>query len=165
MVVKTFSPQVFVRIVWGTLTDLPTLTLLLRENWRVRITINGDAEDMPEFIDICKVSDIPVGEARMILVNEVAFGVFNVSGVFYAIDDACSHAGASLSRGILEGDVVRCRIHHWRFCVRSGTYLDETKPSCNVRNYPIRVVGDQVQIELDNRSLPNCNPKQDLKPT
>ncbi|MEI7462041.1 MAG: Rieske 2Fe-2S domain-containing protein [Pirellula sp.] len=129
------------------------------------IAINGDAENMPELIDICKVSDIPIGEARMILVNEVAIGVFNVSGEFFAIDDACPHTGASLSHGIVEGDVVRCRIHHWRFCVRSGTYLDERKPSCNVRSYPIRVVGEQVQIELDDKSMLNCNPKQDLKPT
>ena len=35
---------------------------------------------MSEFVDICKVSDIPIGEARMILVNDVAFGIFNVSG-------------------------------------------------------------------------------------
>lgn len=101
----------------------------------------------------------------MILVNEFAFGIFNVSGAFYAIDDACPHAGASLSLGILEGNVVRCRIHHWRFCVRNGTYLDEMKPRCNVRNYPIRVVGDQVQIELDNASWPNGNPQKDPKPT
>jgi nitrite reductase (NADH) small subunit/3-phenylpropionate/trans-cinnamate dioxygenase ferredoxin subunit len=115
---------------------------------------------MSEFFDICKVRDIPIGEARMILVNEVAVGVFNVSGAFFAIDDACPHAGASLSHGIVDGDVVRCRIHHWRFCIRDGIYLDEMKPSCNVRTYPIRVVGDQVQIELDHTSLLNCNPRQ-----
>lgn len=124
------------------------------------IELNGDAEDMSEFFDICKVRDIPIGEARMILVNEVAVGVFNVSGAFFAIDDACPHAGASLSHGIVEGDVVRCRIHHWRFCIRDGIYLDEMKPSCNVRVYPIRVVGDQIQIELDHTSLLNCNPRQ-----
>lgn len=101
----------------------------------------------------------------MILVNDVAFGIFNVSGAFFAIDDACPHAGASLSRGIIEGDVVRCRIHHWRFCVRNGTYLDEMKPNCNVRNYPVRVVGEQVQIALGNTTLLNCNTKRDLKPT
>jgi len=144
----------------------PLIGLGLRRSNAINdpIAVNGKAEDMPEFIDICKVSDIPIGEARMILVNEVALGVFNVSGVFYAIDDACPHAGASLSHGIMEGDVVRCRIHHWRFCVRSGTYLDEVKPSCNVRNYSIRVVGEQVQIERDNKSLLNCNSKQNLKP-
>lgn len=124
------------------------------------IELNGDAEDMSEFFDICKVRDIPIGEARMILVNEVAVGVFNVSGAFFAIDDACPHAGASLSHGIVEGEVVRCRIHHWRFCIRDGIYLDEMKPSCNVRVYPIRVVGDQIQIELDHTSLLNCNPRQ-----
>ncbi|MFN7890072.1 MAG: Rieske (2Fe-2S) protein [Pirellula sp.] len=123
------------------------------------IELNGDAEDMSEFFDICKVRDIPIGEARMILVNEVAVGVFNVSGAFFAIDDACPHAGASLSHGIVEGEVVRCRIHHWRFCIRDGIYLDEMKPSCNVRVYPIRVVGDQIQIELDHTSLLNCNPR------
>ena len=128
-------------------------------------TLNSVEEDMPEFIDICKVNDIPIGEAKMILVNERAFGIFNVSGAFFAIDDACPHAGASLSRGIVAGDVVRCRIHHWRFCVRDGTYLDEVKPNCNVRPYPVRVVGDQVQIELDNTSLLDCNPRKDLKPT
>lgn len=129
------------------------------------ITRNGDMNEMPKFVDICKVSDIPIGESRMILVNEVAFGVFNVSGAIFAIDDGCPHAGASLSHGILEGDVVRCRIHHWRFCVRNGIYLDERKPSCNVRNYPIRLIGDQVQIDLNNASWPKDDPQRDSKPT
>jgi nitrite reductase (NADH) small subunit/3-phenylpropionate/trans-cinnamate dioxygenase ferredoxin subunit len=133
----------------------------LRRSFAINDPIElSDAEDMSEFFDICKVRDIPIGEARMILVNEVAVGVFNVSGAFFAIDDACPHAGASLSHGIVDGDVVRCRIHHWRFCIRDGIYLDEMKPSCNVLTYPIRVVGDQVQIELDHTSLLNCNPRQ-----
>lgn len=127
--------------------------------------MTGDAEVMKEFIDMCKESDILDGEAKMILINEVAFGIFNVSGTFFAIDDACPHAGASLSHGIIEGDVVRCRIHHCRFCVRNGTYLDEMKPSCNVRNYPTRVVGEQVQIEIDKTLLLHCNPQQDFKQT
>ena len=102
---------------------------------------------MSQFVDICKVSDIPIGEARMFEVNDRMVGVFNVAGEFFALEDACPHAGASLSHGIVDGDVVRCRIHHWRFCIRSGTYLDEEKPKFNVQSYTVRVVGDQVQIE------------------
>ena len=101
----------------------------------------------------------------MILVDQMVFGVFNVSGTFFVIDDACPHAGASLAHGFLEGDVVRCRIHHWRFCVRNGTFLDESKPSCNVRSYPIRVVGDHVQIDLDDAPLPNRISELGRKPT
>lgn len=129
------------------------------------ITVTDDAKHMKEFVYICKKNDIPNGEARMILVNELAFGIFNVSGTFFAIDDACPNAGASLSLGFFEGDVVRCRIHHWRFCVRNGVYLDEMKPSCNVRHYPTRVVGEQVQIEIDKTFMLHCNPQQDFTPT
>ena len=129
------------------------------------IVPKSGGEDMPEFVNLCKVSDVPVGEAKMYFVNEQVFGVFNVAGAFYALDNACPHAGASLSHGIIEDGIVRCRIHHWRFCIRTGEYLDEKKPSCNVRNYPIRVVGDQVQIELTYGSLPNRNTKQNPKQT
>ena len=84
----------------------------------------------------------------MFSVNELTIGIFNVSGKFFAMADPCPHAGASLSHGIVDGDVVRCRIHHWRFCIRNGTYLDEAKPRFNVQTYNVRIVGDQVQVEL-----------------
>ena len=84
----------------------------------------------------------------MFILNETQIGIFNVDGEFFALDDRCPHAGASLSNGIIDGDMVRCRIHHWRFCVRNGVYLDEDKPSFNVETYPVRVVGEQVQVEI-----------------
>ena len=108
---------------------------------------------MSHFFNVCKTTDIPLGEARMFVVNELFIGVFNVAGKFLAIDDHGPHAGASLAHGIVEGDIVRCRIHHWRFCIRSGTYLDEAKPQFNAQPYSVRVVGDQVQIELESESI------------
>lgn len=129
------------------------------------IALKCAGEDMSEFINLCKVSDVPVGGAKLIFVNEQALGIFNVSGTFYALDNACPHGGASLSHGIIEGDVVQCRIHHWRFCIRNGIYLDENKPRCNVRSYPIRIVGDQVQIEFSTTSLSNRNSNRTPKLT
>ena len=78
-------------------------------------------------------------------------GVFHIDGQFHALDNACPHAGASLAHGLIEGDTVRCRIHHWRFCIRDGTYLDEDKPGFNARPIAIRVVGDEVQVEVSDR--------------
>ncbi len=103
---------------------------------------------MSQFFDVCAVSDIPMGEARMFEVHEVMIGVFNQAGEFFAMDNSCPHAGASLSHGIIEGDVVRCRVHHWRFCIRNGTYLDEEKPKFNIQTYQVRVVDDRLQIEI-----------------
>ena len=109
---------------------------------------------MTNLITLCKVSDVPIGGAKMFAANEVTYGIFNVEGDFFVIDDRCPHAGASLACGIFEGEVVRCRIHHWRFSVKTGTYLDEAKPRFNVRTYPVRIVGDDVQIELDGAAPP-----------
>ena len=84
----------------------------------------------------------------MFVVDDLMVGVFHVDGEFFALDNHCPHEGASLAHGIIEGDTVRCRIHHWRFCIRDGTYLDEDKPRCNARTLPVRVVGEKVQVEI-----------------
>ena len=101
---------------------------------------------MPEFHTVCKVSDVPEGEARKFALGDRTIGMFHVDGDFFALANECPHAGASLADGYLNGRVVACRIHHWRFCLRHGTYLDENKPDCNVQTFPVRIVGDEVQV-------------------
>ena len=103
---------------------------------------------MPDFHTICQANEIPEGEARMFVVNDVMVGVFHIDGQFFALDNRCPHAGASLAGGVIEGDTVRCRIHHWRFCIRDGTYLDEDKPRYDVCTFPVRVVGEDVRVEM-----------------
>ena len=103
---------------------------------------------MSQFHHVCDVSDVPAGEARMFVVNEMQIAMFNIAGEFFALDNRCPHAGASLAHGFVEGNVVSCRIHHWRFCIQKGTYLDEDKPEFNAESYSVRVVGDQVHVEI-----------------
>ena len=108
-------------------------------------------EDSPTFQTVCHVDDIPEGEARMFAIAETMVGVFHVAGRFFALANECPHAGASLAHGIIEGDTVRCRIHHWRFSIRDGTYLDEDKPQCNALSFPVRVVGNEIQVATPAR--------------
>lgn len=59
---------------------------------------------MSEYIKVCVVDEIPVGEGRAFPVNEQLVAVFNQGeGQFRAIDDACPHQGASLAEGYVEG--------------------------------------------------------------
>ena len=102
----------------------------------------------PTFHRVCQVSDVPVGESRMFVVAETMIGVINIDGEFFALANECPHAGASLAHGTIEGDVVSCRIHHWRFSVRDGTYLDENKPQCNAKCFPLQIVGNEIQVRL-----------------
>ena len=79
----------------------------------------------------------------MFVVNERQIGLFNVDGSLYALANECPHAGASLAHGELNGDIVSCRIHHWRFCVRDGVYLDEDNPRYNADAYHIDIIDDE----------------------
>ncbi len=105
-------------------------------------------ENAAQFQRVCRVGDIPEGEARMFVVAEQLIGVFHVAGEHFALDNLCPHAGASLAHGLIEGATVRCRIHHWRFSLVDGAYLDEDKPQCNARTFPVRVVNDQVLVAV-----------------
>lgn len=104
---------------------------------------------MAEFHTLCLVSDLPAGESRMFHVGNRLIGLFNIEGDFRAIANECPHAGASLAHGMLDGATVACRIHHWRFCLKTGRYLDEDRPEFNARTYPTRVSGDEVQVSIE----------------
>ena len=105
-------------------------------------------DDSAVFETICRIEEIPEGEARMFSVAETVIAVFHVGGRFFALANGCPHAGASLAHGIIEGDTVRCRIHHWRFSIPDGKYLDEDKANCNAMTFPVRIVGEEVQVAV-----------------
>jgi len=104
---------------------------------------------MPEFQSVCSAEEVSSGESKMFNVDGLMIGLFNVDGEFLAVSNKCPHAGASLAHGTTDRDIVTCRIHHWRFCLRSGRYLDEDKPEFNARSFATRVVNGEVQVSVD----------------
>lgn len=98
---------------------------------------------------VCLVEDVPAGESRMLNVDGQMVGLFNVDGEFLAVSNECPHAGASLAHGTVDGKVLSCRIHHWRFCLRTGQYLDEDRPQFNARSFATRIVDGEVQVSVN----------------
>jgi nitrite reductase/ring-hydroxylating ferredoxin subunit len=67
-------------------------------------------------------------------------------GEIYAIEDACNHAGASLSEGWLEGRCVVCPMHAYVFELATG-HLARPKGLCgDQRTYDVKLEGDDVVI-------------------
>ncbi len=104
---------------------------------------------MADFETVCRSSDLAEGESRVFVVRDIHVALFNVQGKFFALRNECPHAGASLAHGYVEGDVVRCRIHHWGFCVRDGKYVDQDQPQFDASVIPVRTVGDEVQVAVE----------------
>jgi nitrite reductase (NADH) small subunit/3-phenylpropionate/trans-cinnamate dioxygenase ferredoxin subunit len=100
---------------------------------------------MSEFQTVCRVTDLRPGEGRTVEVGGKLVAVFCEGGRYYAIDDVCPHMGASLGGGHVEGGVVTCPWHAWRFRLADGAWADY--PRIKIGCYPVRVVGDEIQVQ------------------
>jgi 3-phenylpropionate/trans-cinnamate dioxygenase ferredoxin subunit len=75
------------------------------------------------FTEVAAAGDVPPG--RMVRVEAAGREVLlaNVGGTLHAVSDRCSHEGARLSLGRLDGAVVTCPAHGLRFDVTTGRNL------------------------------------------
>lgn len=90
---------------------------------------------MAEYVRVAGVRDVPTGRGHVAEVNGRAIAVFNVDGVFFALDNAGAHRGGPPGEGGLDGEVVTCPWHSWKYNVRTGISL--TTPSASVQTYPL----------------------------
>lgn len=65
----------------------------------------------------------------------------------YAVDDMCTHEDASLSKGSLHGDCVKCPLHGSRFRLESGEALDEPAEEA-LATYSVKIEGDAILVQL-----------------
>lgn len=99
-------------------------------------------------VRVASVEDVEVGRAITVYVDGKKVALCRPTPTeWYAIDDTCSHALASLSEGELMEYEIVCPRHGAHFDVRTGeaVTLPATKP---VNTYPAVVENDEVYIEL-----------------
>lgn len=103
---------------------------------------------MREFVKVAKIGEIPPGEGRAFTVQGRRIAVFLKDGSYHAIDDFCPHMGASLAEGYLDNGGVICPWHAWKFCVETGTWLDNPKSATKSQTFAVRVEGEEIQVEI-----------------
>lgn len=101
---------------------------------------------MGDFVKVATIGEIPSGEGRAFTVNGRRVAVFLQEGNYFAIDDICPHMGASLSEGYVEDLGVMCPWHAWKFCIKSGAWLDNPKSHIKSDTFEVRVLGNDIQV-------------------
>lgn len=109
---------------------------------------------MSEFQTVAKVGDIPAGEGRAYYVQDHVVAVFFVDGKYTAINDLCSHMGASLSAGYVENGCVYCPWHAWRFNICDGTWSDNPRAKISQQVYEVRLHNDEIQVRVPDPAPP-----------
>lgn len=99
---------------------------------------------MAEFIDVLREEDLPPGKGTVVTVADRDIALFNVDGSIYAIEDNCLHQGLSLGTSALDGKVVTCRGHGWRYDVTTGSTLQV--PGYGVSTFPVKIVDGRIMV-------------------
>ena len=97
-------------------------------------------------VRVAAAEDVPVGQGRVVEAEGKDLALFNVDGAFYAIENACIHRGGPLGEGDLEGRIVLCPWHAWRWDVTTGA--NANNPAVKMACYPVVVEDGDVFVEL-----------------
>jgi nitrite reductase (NADH) small subunit len=92
------------------------------------------------------LGNVGEGQGTVVEVEGRTLAVFNVKGTLYAIDNTCLHRGGPLGEGDLEGEIVVCPWHAWRWDVTTG--CNANNPAVKVACYPVRVEPEGIFVEL-----------------
>lgn len=99
------------------------------------------------FRRVASVDEISPGKGIVVEVDGKQIAVFNVKGLFYAIDNTCSHRGGPLGEGSLHGTTVNCPWHGSQFDVTNGQVLGPPAPA-GVTSYSTEVDEGSVWVAL-----------------
>ena len=81
-------------------------------------------------------ADIPVGAMRMVKVDGHRVCLVRTADGLHAVDHACPHEGYGLTQGELDGDLLTCAWHNWKFRVTDGACVQGEE---GVQSHPVDV--------------------------
>lgn len=75
---------------------------------------------------------------QLVIANGQRICLVNTNKRFYAVQDSCTHSGASLSQGTINylGEII-CPLHSYCFNLQSGKELSSR--SRDLKTYPLKI--------------------------
>jgi nitrite reductase/ring-hydroxylating ferredoxin subunit len=64
----------------------------------------------------------------------------------YAISNKCPHMACPLRTGLLEGYILTCPCHDWRFDIRTGKFIDAEEILLPI--YQVKIVDNMILIKV-----------------
>ncbi len=99
-------------------------------------------------IKASKTSDIPPGKLHKVSVDGKEILLINIDGGFFAMEDTCAHAGASLSEGKLDGSTVICDWHGAQYDCKTGKLAKFPAKINDLMSYKVVVESEDVFVEV-----------------
>jgi nitrite reductase/ring-hydroxylating ferredoxin subunit len=101
---------------------------------------------MENFVKVLTLTELPAGTSKTCRVNGKEVGIYNVGGKIYACENTCFHQGAPLADGRLDGQVITCPWHSWKYDVTTGVCTRDD--SVTLKTYKVKVEGEDILIQI-----------------
>ncbi|MBF89782.1 MAG: hypothetical protein CMG75_09075 [Candidatus Marinimicrobia bacterium] len=101
---------------------------------------------MSNWYKISDAFDLTPGNSKILMFKEKTIALFNIGGNFVAIDNQCPHRGGSLGDGKIEGSIVTCPWHSWKFDCLKGTAVENK--NFRLKIYPLKKLSDGLFVKL-----------------
>lgn len=99
-----------------------------------------------KFVARLSLEDVKTKELVRVTYEPFDVLVIWSEGQVFAIEDACNHAGASLSEGWIEDKCIVCPVHGYAFELTSGKLVRPKGLCADQRTYVTKIEGDDVLV-------------------
>lgn len=100
------------------------------------------------FIYSIKESQLKGGQMLAVSVKGNSILLAKVEGQIFGVSNKCPHMGCQLQGGVLNGFIVMCPCHDWKFDVRNGQYLEI--PEVTLTTYRCSVQNGKIYVEIED---------------
>ncbi|MEO6126076.1 MAG: Rieske 2Fe-2S domain-containing protein, partial [Ilumatobacteraceae bacterium] len=98
---------------------------------------------------MAQASEMAVGSMKMVKVGDRRLVLLHTSTGFHALDNACPHEGYGLVQGGLDGELLTCEWHNWKFDVSNGACVLGEEA---VTSHAVSVVDNDVIVTVHEPS-------------
>lgn len=108
--------------------------------------IKGKPSD-PVFTRVATANDVAAGTVIKVQARGVKLALFNLEGAYYATEELCPHALASLVDGFILNDTVECTLHGACYSIKTGEPLFGTQTR-DLKTYQVCEADGQILVGI-----------------
>ena len=104
---------------------------------------------MARWVTVMRADEMPPDRPVTVRVNERDLALARCSrhSAPHAVENRCPHRGGQIGDGTVNGDDIVCPLHGYDFDLHTG--ISRFDPTESIAVYPVRVEGDEIQIDAD----------------
>jgi nitrite reductase (NADH) small subunit len=98
------------------------------------------------FVTVARVGEVSPGSVARVRAGDEDLALANVGGEYFVTQGHCLHLQGPLGQGRLEGALLTCPWHGWRYDVRTG--LNDFDHAIRLKTYEIRVEDGEIKVAV-----------------